>query len=90
MVHRALASSLVLMSLGTAACAEGPIVMGESRRIHSDVLKEDRVYRVSLPESYGWAKDRRYPILFLLDGQTHFLHTAGSVGYLAQQARSPR
>jgi predicted alpha/beta superfamily hydrolase len=89
MVHRALASSLVLMSLGTAARAEGPIVMGETRRIHSAVLKEDRVYRVSLPESYGWAKDRRYPILFLLDGQTHFLHTAGSVGYLAQQGEIP-
>ena len=89
MVHRALASSLVLMSLGTAARAEGPIVMGETRRIHSAVLKEDRVYRVSLPESYGWAKDRRYPVLFLLDGQTHFLHTAGSVGYLAQQGEIP-
>ena len=89
MVHRALASSLVLMSLGTAARADGPIVMGETRRIHSAVLKEDRVYRVSLPESYGWAKDRRYPVLFLLDGQTHFLHTAGSVGYLAQQGEIP-
>ena len=89
MVHRALASSLVLMSLGTAARAEGPIVMGETRRIHSAVLNEDRVYRVSLPESYGWAKDRRYPVLFLLDGQTHFLHTAGSVGYLAQQGEIP-
>ena len=74
MVHRALASSLVLMSLGTAARAEGPIVMGETRRIHSAVLKEDRVYRVSLPESHGWAKDRRYPVLFVLDGQTHLQH----------------
>ena len=89
MVHRALASWLVLIGFGTAARAEGPIVMGETRRIHSAVLNEDRVYRVSLPESYGWAKDRRYPILFLLDGQTHFLHTAGSVGYLAQQGEIP-
>jgi len=89
MVHRALASWLVLIGLGTAARADGPIVMGETRRIHSAVLKEDRVYRVSLPESYVWAKDRRYPVLFLLDGQTHFLHTAGSVGYLAQQGEIP-
>ena len=89
MVYRALASWLVLIGFGTAARAEGPIVLGETRRIHSAVLNEDRVYRVSLPESYGWAKDRRYPILFLLDGQTHFLHTAGSVGYLAQQGEIP-
>ena len=89
MVYRALASWLVLIGFGTAARAEGPIVMGETRRIHSAVLNEDRVYRVSLPESYGWAKDRRYPVLFVLDGQTHFLHTAGSVGYLAQQGEIP-
>ena len=89
MVHRALASWLVLIGFGTAARAEGPIVLGETRRIHSAVLNEDRVYRVSLPESYGWAKDRRYPVLFVLDGQTHFLHTAGSVGYLAQQGEIP-
>ena len=50
---------------------------------------EDRDYRVSLPESYGWAKDRRYPVLFVLDGQTHFLHAAGSVGYLARQGEIP-
>src|SRR5262249_2004077 len=89
MVHRALALWLLLLGFGTAAGADGPVVIGETRRIHSTVLNEDRVYRVSLPESYGWAKDRRYPVLFLLDGQTHFLHVAGSVGYLAQQGDIP-
>ena len=89
MVHRALALWLLFLGFGTAAGADGPVVIGETRRIHSTVLNEDRVYRVSLPESYGWAKDRRYPVLFLLDGQTHFLHVAGSVGYLAQQGDIP-
>ena len=87
MVHRAIA--LLLLGFGTAAGAGDPVVIGETRRIHSAVLNEDRVYRVSLPESYGWAKDRRYPVLFLLDGQTHFVHVAGSVGYLAQQGDIP-
>jgi len=89
MVHRAFAPWLVLLCAGTAASAGDRIVIGESRRIHSAVLGEDRAYRVSLPESYGWAKDRRYPVLLVLDGQTHFLHAAGSVGYLAQQGDIP-
>jgi uncharacterized protein len=89
LVHRAFAPWLLLLCFGTASGAGDPIVIGETRRIHSAVLNEDRVYRVSLPESYGWARDRRYPVLFLLDGQTHFLHVAGSVGYLARQGEIP-
>src|SRR5262249_35069091 len=62
---------------------------GQMQRIHSSVLKEERNYRVYLPESYRWAKDRRYPVLYLLDGQTHFVHTAASVAYLAVQGDIP-
>jgi predicted alpha/beta superfamily hydrolase len=87
MAHSAIA--LLLLGFGIGTGTEDPIVIGETRRIHSAVLNEDRVYRVSLPESYGWAKDRRYPVLFLLDGQTHFVHVAGSVAYLAQQGDIP-
>ena len=64
-------------------------MIGEAKRIHSVVLKEDRDYRVYLPRSYKWAKNRRYPVLYVLDGQTHFSHTAGSVGYLAAQGDIP-
>lgn len=37
-----------------------------------------------------WAKDRRYPVLYLLDGRSHLAHTAGSVGYLAAQVDALR
>jgi len=79
---------LLLLCFG-AAVAGDPVVVGQSQRIHSAVLNEDRSYQVSLPDSYGWAKDRRYPVLYVLDGQTHFLHTAGSVGYLAAHGEIP-
>lgn len=89
MARRAFAPGLVLLCAGTAAGAGDRVVIGESRSIQSAVLGEDRAYRVSLPESYGWAKDRRYPVLLVLDGQAHFLHAASSVGYLAQQGEIP-
>jgi len=43
------------------------VSIGESRRIHSIQL-EDREYKVYLPDSYKWAQDKRYPILYVLDG----------------------
>lgn len=66
-----------------------PVVSGQEHQIHSAVLGETRTYRVSLPASYSWAKDRRYPLLLVLDGKAHFAHSAGSVGYLAAQGEIP-
>jgi uncharacterized protein len=88
MTSRAIVPVLLGLCFSSVRAGE-PIVIGEANRIHSVVLKEDRNYRVYLPKSYKWAKDRRYPVLYLLDGQTHFAHTAGSVGYLAAQGDIP-
>ena len=56
---------------------------------HSSVLNEERNYRIYLPDSYAWATDRRYPVLYVLDGDLEFLHTAVSVGYLAAHGEIP-
>lgn len=88
MTHRALMFNLLLLCLGAAGAAQ-PVVVGQSHRLRSAVLNEERTYRVQLPESYAWAKERRYPVLYLLDGKTHFLHTSASVGYLAAQGEIP-
>ena len=53
------------------------------------MLNEERTYRVSLPDSYAAEEDRRYPVLYVLDGQTHFLHTSGAASYLAAQGEIP-
>jgi predicted alpha/beta superfamily hydrolase len=79
--------AFVLMVRITAVA--GPVVLGQTERLHSASLDEDRTYRVYLPDSYGWAKDRRYPVLYLLDGKHHFVHTAAAVGYLVAAGEIP-
>ncbi|UGQ45510.1 alpha/beta hydrolase [Massilia endophytica] len=77
-----LAVWLAFFSLAASHAAE-PV------HIKSKVLKEERQYRVQLPASYGWDKERRYPVLYLLDAQSHFAYTAPMVAYLARQGDIP-
>ncbi len=86
-IHRVVAS-LLFLGCSEVEAAE-PVVTGQTEGIHSGVLHEDRTYRVSLPASYEWAKDRRYPVLYVLDGAWHFEHSAASVGYLAAHGEIP-
>ena len=88
MIHRIFMFALMLLFC-TCAIAGQPVVIGESQRLHSAVLGEDREYQVSLPASYAWAQDRRYPVLYVLDGRSHFIHTTGSTRYLAAQGEIP-
>lgn len=68
---------------------QGQVVIGQKQVIHSNILKEDRTYQIYLPASYHWALDRSYPVLYVLDGESHFLHTVGSVSYLSSQGEIP-
>lgn len=79
----------LLLVLGGNAFAGEPVADGQTFRLHSSVLNEDRTYQVSLPASYAWAEDRHYPVLYLLDGPDHVGHTTGSVGYLASSGEIP-
>jgi predicted alpha/beta superfamily hydrolase len=88
MTHRASIFSLLVLFVSAVGAAQ-PVVVGQGHRLSSALLKEERTYRVHLPASYAWAKDRRYPVLYVLDGKTHFLHTSGSAGYLAAQGEIP-
>lgn len=80
---------LAVSTIAATARAGEPVTIGESQAIHSDVLGEDRDYQVHLPDSYRWAKQRRYPVLYVLDGKTHFAHTSASVGFLAEHGEIP-
>ena len=79
---------LVLLSCAEVNAAE-PVAIGQRYQVHSEVLNEDCGYRVYLPASYSWASNRRYPVLFLLDGENRFGHTATSVDTLASAGDIP-
>jgi hypothetical protein len=61
---------------------ESPIVIGNSFKIYSQILKEERQYFVHLPESYEndvFYIQKKYSVLFLLDGKSHFHFVSGLV-----------
>lgn len=76
-----LALSLLLLS-PTLAAAQSTVLLGESRSIRSTILDEERELLVSLPESYHRSAIR-YPVLYVLDGGSHFLHATAAVRFLS-------
>lgn len=49
--------------------------------IHSPILGTDRVFKISVPESYTKNTDRKYPILLVLDGDYLFEPFLGALTY---------
>jgi len=78
----------LLLSCAGVQAAE-PVTIGQLYQLRSQVLAEDRSYRVYLPATYRWATNRRYPVLFVLDGQTRFAPGATSVDALAASGDIP-
>ena len=56
-------------------------VLGYVDSLHSDILNEDRIINIYLPEGYD--KDTKYPVIYLLDGSADedFIHVVGIVQY---------
>jgi predicted alpha/beta superfamily hydrolase len=70
---------------------DNTIKIGERLVMHSAVLQEDRPYLVYLPQSYqnkAFAP-KRYPVLYLLDGDLHFHSASGVVQYLGAAIHIP-
>lgn len=80
---------LVFVLLINTSLNKAQVVIGQTQTIHSKILNEDRTYQIYLPQSYQWASDRSYPVLFVLDGESNFLHTAGSVSFLSSRGEIP-
>ncbi len=55
----------------------------------SKILNEERPIDIYLPPRYNLTNER-YPVIILLDGEQHFLHTIGSAGFLAGVGRIPQ
>ena len=61
------------------------IIIGSMFTIHSSILNEDRSCLISLPDSYNDSSEaeKKYPIIILLDGYTHFNTATGIVHFMS-------
>jgi predicted alpha/beta superfamily hydrolase len=83
-------ASLALLLAAAPARAQAPPVYDAPARfnIKSATLGEERTILVSLPAGYE-RNQRRYPVLYMTDGDAHILHTTGVVAFLARNNRMP-
>jgi len=67
------------------------ITIGYTHSIYSKLLKENRSYWVYLPKSYQDKAftSNKYPVMVLLDGDTHFHSATGVVQFLAADHKIP-
>ena len=65
-----------------------PLVVGHRLTLHSSILDEDRTILLSLsenPQSGG----APMPVIYLLDGGAHFLHTVATMDLLSRRDKMP-
>ncbi|MEM7051005.1 MAG: alpha/beta hydrolase-fold protein [Acidobacteriota bacterium] len=86
---RSLLVVLCLVLLSPTLLLADPIVIGETATVRSEVLDENRTLMISLPGSYREEGTKRYPVLWVLDAETRFLHTLGTVRSLARTGHIP-
>jgi predicted alpha/beta superfamily hydrolase len=61
-----------------------PFVIGKIERLKSSVLKEERKIYIYSPFGYKRSK-QKYPVLYLLDGESHFFHYSGLVHFFSRR-----
>ena len=61
------------------------IIVGSKFVIKSNILDEERTCLISLPDSYNNLSevDKKYPVIILLDGYTHFKTASGIVHFMS-------
>ncbi len=68
------------------------ILIGKEYKIQSRILGEERRYVVNLPGSYekdDFYIQKKYPVLILLDGDTHFHSASGIIRYMGGSEQIP-
>jgi uncharacterized protein len=80
---------ILLVLWSNTSLSQNPVVIGQQKVVYSNVLKEDRTYQIYLPQSYNWAVNRYYPVLYVLDGESTFIHTMASVDFLSSTSEIP-
>ncbi|MGK0414628.1 MAG: putative alpha/beta superfamily hydrolase, partial [Polaribacter sp.] len=65
-----------------------PYSIGNTYKIHSKILKEERNYILELPSSYETSKNN-YPILVLLDGEVNYHSHSGILKHMIDGRQIP-
>jgi predicted alpha/beta superfamily hydrolase len=94
MKQTAFLTTLLLMaffvagSLTALAGDAKKVTIGEKITLHSKVLNEDREIMVYTPKGYAESAEG-FPVIYLLDGEWHFVHASGIVDFLSGQGLMP-
>ncbi|WP_179345810.1 alpha/beta hydrolase [Winogradskyella ursingii] len=67
----------------TGKTTKQPLTIGETVTIHSNILDEDRILNIYLPQTYKANATTTYPVIYLLDGsiEEDFIHITGIVQF---------
>ncbi len=88
--HLSLLLALTFLVCGsTPAQDAGPIVVGQTVKLHSKIMNEDRMLWIYNPDT-ARLSTMQYPVIYLLDGESHFIHTTGVVQFLSNVDRIPK
>ena len=81
-----ISSVLLLLSFCVNSQSNESIIIGKKEIIYSKVLNENRKIWIYTPNitSQCVSPDKRYPVLYLLDGDSHFFSTVGMIQQLSQ------
>jgi len=59
------------------------VTTGITFKLHSKTMNEDRTIMIGVPDEYA-TSNKKYPVLYLLDGQWAFSSTVQTLGWLSQ------
>jgi predicted alpha/beta superfamily hydrolase len=80
---------LFIFSISSAQVKLDDIVLGKIVRLQSIILNEERPILVYTPPDYNTV-ETKYPVLYVLDGGAHYLHTCGILQILSRSGRIPQ
>src|SRR5690554_2538053 len=81
-----------ILFISSYICAQNvstSLVMGRTFKLSSSVLNEDREILVYLPNNYLQTSDK-FPVIYILDANAHFLHAAGTISFLSANNTIPQ
>lgn len=79
---------LLPLLMGSAVGSDIPLSVERSFVLHSENLGENRLVSIFLPEGYD-ETSAKYPVLYLLDAETHLLHAGSSARLLGLLGAMP-